>query len=229
MPQQDIWDAEYRNPHFITGYNEPQSCVLRFYRYLKKQHGVRLGGLTVLDLGSGTGRNAFYLAEREASVTGIEISPTAVSEARKRAAEHHLNINYIQGSIGEAYPLEKESIDLILDVTSSNSLLQAEREVYLAEMHRVLRPGGFVFVRALCKDADKNAQTLLHEHPGPELDTYIMPLTHICERVFSRDDFIATYSPLFKILELKKETSYTRFNGQSYKRNFWVSYIQKKV
>ena len=62
---------------------------------------------------------------------------------------------------------------MILDITSSNSLNAKEREIYLSEVNRVLKKNGHFFVRALCKDGDKNAQSLLKKSPGKDYDTYM--------------------------------------------------------
>ncbi len=94
--------------------------------------------------------------------------------------------------------------------------------MYLSEIKRVLKPNGYFFLRALCKDGDKNAQTLLKTNPGKDKDTYIMPGLGLTERVFSRDDLMKTYSFLGEPLYTDKETHYTKYNGRSYKRNFWV-------
>ena len=87
-------------------------------------------------------------------------------------------------------------------------------------------------MRTLCKDGDKNAAALVESNPGREKDTYILPGVGLTERVFSREDFIAEYvnsasSATFELFHLEKETHYTKFNGRSYKRNFWVAYLQK--
>ena len=102
-----------------------------------------------------------------------------------------------------------------------------ERKVYLAETYRVLKPEGYFFVKALCKDGDQNAKNLLKQFSGTEKDTYVMPKTEIVERVWSKEDFVTTYKKYFKILHLEKKTNYSRMNNRSYKRNFWIAYMQK--
>jgi SAM-dependent methyltransferase len=229
MPQEAAWEKEYRNPQLITKEREPQKDVLRFLKFLRRDEGVALEGLTVLDLGSGTGRNANYLAALGNAVTGIEISRTAVGLARDRAREDGLTVTYLHQSMGETFPVGDASVDLILDVTSSNSLNEREREAYLAECVRVLKPGGHMFVKTLCKDGDKNAKALIKNHPGPEKDTYVNQDMGLVERVFSRDDFLAAYGRLFSVQLLNVKTNYTRFKGQSYKRNFWLAYLKKEA
>jgi SAM-dependent methyltransferase len=226
--QGNIWDREYKKPLLVTKKDGPQADTLRFLKFLKKEEKYKIEDKTILDLGCGTGRNANYLADLSNKVIGIEISKTALEIARARACELGLSVDYRLGDIGEPYNIPDNSVDIILDVTSSNSLSDIGREVYLKETHRVLKEKGFVFVRALCKDGNKNVKNLLKISPGIEYDTYIIKEIGLTERVFSREDFIKMYSQFFKILHLEKKTNYTTFNNRIYKRDYWLAYMQKR-
>ena len=223
--QENVWEREYRNPKLVTLGTEATSAIKDFARYVRKERKVELDNLKILDLGCGTGKNSIYIAEQGLSneVVGIDISETALEYARKAYPAG----NFIKLSIGNTLPFGDTSFDIIIDSTSSNSLSEKERAMYLSEIARLLKPSGHLFVRALCKDGDKNAQTLIKEFPGPEKDTYIMPELGLTERVFSKEDFIALYSPFFTLLHLDKQTHYTKFQDKSYKRNFWLSYWTK--
>jgi SAM-dependent methyltransferase len=235
MAQEHVWEREYQNSKLVTKDDKPQADTLDFLKFLKREKKVALAGLRALDLGCGTGRNSNYLALEGAEVVGIEISSTALQLAVARAKELGLlggadnsKIDYIKGDIGKRLQFENDSFDLIIDVTSSNSLNENEREIYIQESHRVLKSGGNFFVKTLCKDGDHNAKNLIRLSPGKEVDTYIMPELGLTERVWSKEDFIAYYSRYFIIEKLEKKTNYSRVNGQSYKRNFWLAYMSKK-
>ena len=225
--QGNVWEKEYRNPLLVTKNEEPQADTLRFFKFLKKDQKYRVENKSILDLGCGTGRNSNYLADLENKVIGIEISKTALSIAKIRAGELGLTVDYRLGDIGEPYNIEDKSIDVILDVTSSNSLNEEGRNIYLREIDRVLKNGGYLFVRALCKDGNKNVKNLLRESPGREYDTYIIKEIGLTERVFSREDFVKMYGKYFKILNLEKKTSYTTFNNRVYKRDYLLAYMKK--
>ena len=227
MAQQKVWENEYKNPKFMSKHLEAQKFIQRFYKFLKKKE-VKIENLKILDLGSGTGRNSNYFARLGADVTAIEISETALELGKKQAENEELNVKYIHGNIGSKYNFPAESFDVVLDATSSNSLNDIEREIYLSEVKRVLKKDGYFFVRALCLDGDNNAKKLLKLFPGKEKHTYILPEVGLVERVFTQDDFRKTYGEYFEILELVKDSGYTSFGGQSYKRNFFVSYLVKK-
>lgn len=227
MAQYNAWENEYKNNLLVTGKAEPQKDLLRFLKYLKKEEKVKINNWKILDLGSGTGRNTNFLAKLGNSAIGLEISDTAIKLARARAEESELQTTFIKHDISTPYPFADGEFDLLLDVVSSNSLNEDERETYLNESYRVLRKQGYFFVKGLCKDGDKNAQNLLKKSPGPEKDTYKIPELGLTERVFSREDFIKLYGKYFEILKLDKKTNYSKFKGTPYKRNYWLAYLKK--
>lgn len=226
MSQERAWEREYSKSKFLTKENMPQGDVVRFVKWLKDQ-GILVDGKKVLDLGSGTGRNSFYFAELGGKVVGLEISSTAIKIAKENLNGSVFDVSYDKQSIGEKLPFDNENFDILLDVTSSNSLTESERKTFLIETNRVLKKDGIFFTKALCKDGDSNARSLLSKFPGKEKDTYILPDIGVCERVWSKEDFVATYSKYFEILKMEKKTSYTRMNNRSYKRNFWIVYMKK--
>ncbi len=227
MHQGNIWDREYKNPKLVTKNDGPQADTLRFLKFLKKEQKYIVESRVILDLGCGTGRNANYLTERGNNVIGIDISKTALLLAQSRSEVLGVKVDYKLGDIGEPYDTPDLTVDIVLDVTSSNSLNESGRAVYLSEVSRVLKSGGYFFVRALCKDGNKNVKNLLKDSPGKEYDTYIMREIGLTERVFSKEDFITMYSKYFKILKLEKKTGYTTFNNRIYKRDYWLAYLQK--
>lgn len=229
MTQEHVWDREYRNSKLLTKENKPQSDVVRFVKWLKKDQKVDIwtSDVQMLDLGSGAGRNSFYFTELGCKVTGLEISNEALNIAKQKAENFGLDIDYRKQSIGETFPVADNSVDIVLDIVSSNSLTEAEREVYLSETNRVLKSNGYFFVKALCKDGDSNAKNLLKQFPEREKDTYKMPGLGVVERVWTKEDFIKTYEKYFKVLSLEKKTGYSKMNNRPYKRNFWLAYMQK--
>lgn len=228
MNQGRAWEKEYQNSKLVTKADGPQADTLRFLKFLKKDQKYKLDGKNILDLGCGTGRNANYLTEEGNSVVGIEISQTALKLAKERATDLGINVDYRLGDIGEHYDIPDESIDVVLDITSSNALDEKGRAIYLSETSRILKSGGYFFVRALCKDGNKNVKNLLKDSPGCEYDTYYMRDLDLYERVFSREDFIKMYGQYFKILSLEKKTSYPTVNGRLYKRDYWLAYLKSK-
>jgi SAM-dependent methyltransferase len=97
----------------------------------------------VLDAGCGTGGMLTWLAQYAGShrVVGIDLSPTALEFCRER---NHQQLT--QGSIAEL-PFADSSFDLITSFDVVQHVLNQGDVRAIAEIYRVLRPGGFAFVR----------------------------------------------------------------------------------
>lgn len=94
----------------------------------------------VLELGCGGGINmAFYDPTRIKSFSGLDPSPGLLDATNKAVQKFGMNAD-IRTGIGEAMPFDDASFDTLL-VTFTLCSVQDQAQV-LAEMRRVLRPGG---------------------------------------------------------------------------------------
>jgi SAM-dependent methyltransferase len=226
MDNKKAWEREYKNPNFVTKNPKPQESIMKFLRWVKKNKQLELEGLSLLDLGCGTGRNSFYMANKyDAQVTAFDFAAPAIDFAKKHFA--HENVDFSVRDMSEDFPLEDGSVDLVFDVMASFALKEDGRENYLKEMHRVLKPGGLVYIRTLAKEGDKNAAFLIKENTGGEYDTYIHPTLGSQERVFSGPDFKELYGRYFDVVRMERKSGYQKFDGQPYKRNYWSAYLKK--
>ena len=100
-------------------------------------------GKDVLDLGCAGGFMAEAIAKRGAAVTGIDPASEAIGAARRHASEGGFMINYDVG-VGEALPYEDGAFDAVVCVDVLEHVEELDK--VLAEVARVLRPGGlFLF------------------------------------------------------------------------------------
>lgn len=103
---------------------------------------ARLGfepGEPVLDVACGTGNLALPAARIGASVTGIDIAPNLIAEAKARAAADDLRITF---DVGDAERLPHENGTFQTVVTMFGAMFAARPERAAAELIRVTRPGG---------------------------------------------------------------------------------------
>lgn len=105
-----------------------------------------IGGLDVLDVGCGDGQYALAAAGAGARVTGVDASPKAVEAGRRRAAGAGLGTAFLVGAANEL-PFAAEQFDVVLAVTVVCFVSDPEEAV--AEMARVLRPGGLLVLADL--------------------------------------------------------------------------------
>ncbi|HEX2214590.1 MAG TPA: arsenite methyltransferase [Mycobacterium sp.] len=100
-------------------------------------------GETVLDLGSGGGIDVLLSARRvgtSGKAYGVDMTDEMIDLARRNAAEAGANnMEFLKGHI-EAIPLPDASVDVVISNCVIN--LSVDKPAVLAEMQRVLRPGG---------------------------------------------------------------------------------------
>jgi SAM-dependent methyltransferase len=96
-------------------------------------------GRRLLDLACGTGAVAELAATAGADVVGIDIAPTLIEQAKARAAELELDIDYRVGDV-EALELEDESFDLV--ASTCGVMFAPDHRAVARELARVTKPGG---------------------------------------------------------------------------------------
>ena len=104
-----------------------------------------VAGLTVLDLGCGTGRHALWMAGAGASVTGVDFSAGMMEKARAKPGAE--NIRFLVHDLHQRLPFGDGAFDLVV----SGLVLEHLRDLgtFFAESHRVLRPAGRAVVSGM--------------------------------------------------------------------------------
>ena len=98
------------------------------------------GGERALEVGTGAGATAIALAPLVRSVTGVDVVSQLLVEGRAQAPA---NVEFVEAD-ATALPFEQGSFDLVCAVGMLHHV--ARPELVLAEMSRVLRPGGTMLV-----------------------------------------------------------------------------------
>ena len=137
--------------------------------------------LSLLDCGCDNGEWTSKLGEEigNATLHGIEIEEDAVALAREKGIEA------IEGNLNEAFPFK----DCRFDIVHANQVIEhlADTDLFLKEIHRVLKPGGMVI---LC------TENLASWHNIAALLFGWQPfsLTNICERRFQIGNPLSIHS-----------------------------------
>lgn len=195
-----FWDSEYKNASHLALSLNPSEDMLKFVRWLLRYNGRTLLNpiQSVTDLGCGNGRNIIALTE-EYSVRGIgyDSSAAAIKDATKRAA--HLPITFETRSIAGALDIPSESQSIVLDMMSSHFLDQSERLILRDEIFRILKPGGFLFMKTFLSDGDIHTRRLIAEYPGKEAGTYVHPVIGVSEYVYTEEALVTFLQERFII------------------------------
>lgn len=99
-------------------------------------------GENVLDVGTGTGVVAITAARAGARVTGLDLTPALLEQARENARIAQMEqIVWTEGD-AENLPYSDASFDVV--VSQFGHMFAPRPEIVVAEMRRVLKPGGRV-------------------------------------------------------------------------------------
>lgn len=98
-------------------------------------------GISVLDVACGSGNQSIPAARTGANVTGMDIAPNLVEQARKRAQKENLEIKFDEGD-AENLPYADASFDVVM--TMFGAMFAPRPELVSAELVRVCRPGGLI-------------------------------------------------------------------------------------
>lgn len=126
---------------------------------------------TALDVGCGSGVEAVYLAESGLDVIALDSSRRALELARDRAETAGVTLDLRCGTVLDP-PVEDGAVDLAVDRGCLHGIDREDRPDYAAQLTRVLRPGGLLFLRGARRDdEDQGVLGLVPE----ELDDLFPP------------------------------------------------------
>jgi SAM-dependent methyltransferase len=100
----------------------------------------------ILDLGCGTGRHALRFAEEGFSVVGMDISATGLELTRQWAREEMLGVSLAQADMRTGLPFAASCFDGVFSTQVIHHALLAQIRSTIGDIHRILRPGGRVFI-----------------------------------------------------------------------------------
>ena len=223
-----FWDKEYRQGGHLTLSTEPSEDLIKFTRWLDREYdGTFLNSTdSVLDLGCGNGRNLIHLAQTFGTGgMGYDISEEAVAQAKKQS--EGLPLSYAVRSVASPLPLPDESQTLVLDMMVSHFLNDPERDQLKKEIARVLKPGGWLFLKTFLLDEDLHAKRLLREHPAEEAGSYVHPKFGVVEHVSTEEELVGALSSHFVIHKKVRSHRHLK-DGRAFKRRSIAIYAQKR-
>ncbi len=123
----------------------------------------------VLDIGCGNGALLNALAPSIETGHGVDLSPEMLKRARQNNREHsHLLFSQISGP---SLPCEDGSIDTVISLLSYRYL---DWDPMMAEIHRVLAPGGRIYIidMVACTPSVREMRTVLSQKLSERVRSY---------------------------------------------------------
>lgn len=172
MTQQDLWNERYRERGAVWGVGPNEFVADRM---------AGVAPLRVLDLGSGQGRNAIWMAQQGHRVTAVDISDVATAQGVAIAERAGVEVAFIVADLAVWEPAA-EGFDLVL--LAYVQLPEAGRRPLHAKAAQALVPGGRVLIVAHHRD---NLEDGVGGPPLPEM-------------LFVEDELAADF-PGFEVIE----------------------------
>jgi SAM-dependent methyltransferase len=148
--EQDQWDQRYASTGLVWT-AEPNRFVV------EELTGERPG--RALDLGTGEGRNAIWLAEQGWRVTAVDFSQVGLAKAARLAGSRGVTVDWVQADLREYQPAAA-SYDLVL--LAYIHLPRADFAALLTSAAAALAPGGTLLV------IGHDVANLSEGHGGPQ-------------------------------------------------------------
>jgi ubiquinone/menaquinone biosynthesis C-methylase UbiE len=198
-----------------------QACD-RWNHYMLS-HGQIDGNSSVLDVGCGHGHSAVYLARTsQCAVVGLDLSHYHIEAARAKAQNFaDLSLTFHQGSATDL-PFDFEAFS---HVWSQGTFLHIHpREVALAEVYRVLAPGGLflledlvVKVPQVSQDTLQYVYQRLHVTEPSSLETYPTLLTQAGFKILKAEDLSLHMAKTYRI-QAKRVRGVAPAQGLAYQK-----------
>jgi SAM-dependent methyltransferase len=154
--------------------------------FLVKELDLKAGA-SILDIGCGTGRHSIELAKRGYKITGVDFSSAMLNEARRKAKEAELEINFIESSAQDFIPEQKYDAVIslcegALCLFNESDNIWAKDMAIFANMAEALEPGSPFLVTVL------NAFRIIRESTDEDVESGKLDLFTLT----TREEFATT-------------------------------------
>jgi SAM-dependent methyltransferase len=163
----------------------------------------------VLDIGCGLGDNAVFLAQQGFKVTGLDISPTALITAERRAKDGGVDVKF---AAADATKLDgyTDAFDTVIDSGMFHCLDDDGKRSYASVVHRATREGATLLLSCFC---DANP-------PDDE-----RPLPVVSEQTVR--DVLGGAG--WDIASLEPATVRRELDGTEFEMAFWLVHAQRRT
>jgi SAM-dependent methyltransferase len=182
----EFYELRNRPANFILQNELPDENLVEFF---SKEVPVT----SAIEFGCGEGRNAIYMAKQGVSVTAIDLSSTAIENAKRIAKQKGVNVdfrcqNVLKGGISGKY-------DFVYDSGMLHHLTPHRRITYIELLKTILKPGGYFGL--VCFAWGDNC--------ADEVDDWeFYKQRRRVGVAFSKERLIELFAPHFEVIEIRK-------------------------
>jgi len=217
------WDLVYQTC-IMARY--PLEELIRFVAGNFHHHaGQARQSVHFLDLGCGSGANAWFLAREGFKVSGLDCSPKAIEHAQAKLSLDNLQADFNVG-LFEALPYPDEHFNCVVDSGGITSTPLSTVRAALREVSRVLKPEGQYFAYFI------GNETSVEETPSPEDPHFYNgspggPLGRAASvRLFDREELAQELQAVGQFADIQINYALRTANNSQDKVQYW--YVQAK-
>lgn len=167
-----------------------------------------LAPCNALDVGCGLGYYSIYLAQQGFTVTGIDISPTAVLQAQVNATVAGVSATFQALDVRQIATLN-DRYGFVFEWGMLHFLMPEFREQYVGDLAKLVIPGGKYMV-------------LTFNEASPEWGGGKYRIGRTGAKVYysSMDELIDLYAPCFRVIESRIRPTYFTNTGITHLENY---------
>tara|TARA_B100001287_G_scaffold244740_1_gene221603 strand:+ start:1311 stop:1946 length:636 start_codon:yes stop_codon:yes gene_type:complete len=152
----NFWNQLYKK-ELVPWSNAPANLLKNFVEYLPK-------GAKILDLGCGRGRNSFFLERLGFEVLGLDISETAIQQAKDKNSKCKFKVFDL---MHEEWP---KDFDAVIDFGFYHFLPSQYRKEYVSKLNNTLNNKGIYCQQSGRNDIEHSYNRIPGEYVPPELN-----------------------------------------------------------
>lgn len=190
---------------------------------------LALGGARILDLGSGSGQDAYALAQlagAKGEVIGVDMTPEQLSVARDHLDWHaekfgYANVRFLEGDIERLGDLDLDPASFDVIVSNCVINLVEDKEAVFRAAHELLKPGGEFYFSDVY--ADRRLPDDLRHDPAAQGEClggalYWNDFLNMAKRAGFADPRLVTDRPLaINNDDLREKLSPAQFHSATYR------------
>lgn len=217
----NLWQNEYLQKGIPSSFRKAPSGTMEFLYQFLKENKVDLKNKIFLDLGCGSGRNAYSLIKNNArKVYAIDFVPSLIEKIKSQ------KIVAICADLTKPWPISSNSIDVAIDIfVFKHQTTLPKQQFYLSELKRILKTNGVLLI-SFAGINDGYYGSL----PKIKIRKDVYKITDASTKI---DSFLYSKESLqnefknFKLEKFKKETKNGPMHGNIYKRETLKFIFQK--
>lgn len=237
-----LWQKEYTQKGIPSSYKTSESGALVFLNNWLRKNKIQLNNRSprpegrgslflrnkvALDLGCGTGRNAFYLVKNGVKrVFAIDFVQPLIEKIKSQNIQ---KIKAICHDLTKPWPIKTGSIDLVIDIFCfKHQVTFKDRDFYTKELLRVLKPGGILLL-SLADAADGYYGSLPKTKIKKDVYKITDPKTSVVSLLYTKASVLRELEKEFILQDFEKSQKPGLMHGRKYGRVTLKFILQKKT